>query len=150
MTQKKKLLRKRKDKIRKNKTSKALKVIDFLTLLSKSKNKKKIGHLIDYAERKEILGICECVYNFLRGNIKIPQKDIAKMKPYRKTIREIIDKKKSIKHIKKLIKQRGGFLNRLMPRALEMIKPRTLFAVTDGMAKGATSAMKYAMNSFKK
>lgn len=98
--------------------NKALRHKDFLTLLSKSKSKKRRNTLIDVASKNEILAIVECIYNFLNGRVKYTENQKQKLTPYKTSLRKIAKNASSLKRNKEIIKQEGGFLPALIPLAL--------------------------------
>jgi hypothetical protein len=88
--------------------------IDFLNLLCKAcKSKARRRELITFANRDEIDAICECVENFLNGNVN--DKGLKKkMSKHKRLLRLLRDKKKSVKKKKDAIIQHGGFLPGLL------------------------------------
>jgi hypothetical protein len=101
--------------------SKAVKHKDFLSLLSKSKSKKRRDQLIDLATKNEICAIIECVYNFLKGRVKHSHDQKQKLARYKNALRKVAQHKGSVKNSKQIIKQEGGFLPALIPLALGAI-----------------------------
>jgi hypothetical protein len=67
-----------------------------------------------------IYAISEISKNCLIGNLPLKKSEIAKLKKYRKVLR-FISGKNSLKKRKKIILQRGGFLNILIPSALYLL-----------------------------
>ena len=59
--------------------------------------------------------ICECILNIIEGRVKISNKDFEKLKPYKNLFRKLIKKNTKLKEKKKLIIQKGGFLQILIP-----------------------------------
>ena len=68
---------------------------------------------MNFANKEEINSICECIENFLNGNVSDPKLK-RKLAKYRQVLRKLRDKKKSIKKKKSAIIQRGGFLQALL------------------------------------
>ena len=97
--------------------SKVVKRRDFLQLLANSKNKRR-QTLLEIATSDEIKAIIELLYNILHGSIKLSTKDLQKLRKYKKLIREITEKKKNVKQVKGLLKQKGGFL---LPLAIPLV-----------------------------
>ena len=59
--------------------------------------------------------ICECTKNLLRGNVPVTSSQFKKLKPHKKVLRKLSNKKLSNKQRRKLlIKQKGGFLPALI------------------------------------
>ena len=53
--------------------------------------------------------------NILNGKVKISKADYDKLKPYKKTFRKLLEKKIKLTQKKKLIIQKGGFLQIILP-----------------------------------
>ena len=68
--------------------------------------------MINFAN-KELFSICECIENFLIGNIK-DHGLRRRMKKHKAILRLLRDRKKSIKKKKSAIVQHGGFLSALL------------------------------------
>lgn len=64
--------------------------------------------------------ICECVYNLLRGNIKLSAEDLEKIRKKRGCLRKLV-KKSSLDEKKKYLVQHGGFMQILIPAAISAI-----------------------------
>ena len=66
--------------------------------------------------------ICECSLNILNGNISVSKVHKNKLKRYKRILRLIADKKRSVNAKKKVIVQSGGsFLLSLIPAAISTI-----------------------------
>lgn len=70
--------------------------------------------IIKNGDKELIFSICECILNSLNGNLKLSHDNLKSLEPYRYTLRNLI-KKSNINSKKKLLIQRGGFLNILLP-----------------------------------
>ena len=92
--------------------------IHILKLLS-SCNKKLKKSLITKGDKSLILTLTECILNTLNGNIEISQKDREKLLKHKYTLRKTL-KVKSIKG-KKVLLQKGGFLQYILPAAITVI-----------------------------
>ena len=68
---------------------------------------------MSFANKEEINSICECIENFLNGNVSDPKLK-RRLAKYRQILRKLRDKKKSIKKKKSAIIQHGGFLQALL------------------------------------
>lgn len=78
--------------------------------------------IIENAHGDLIKSICECCTNVLNNNVNLGQKETKRLRKYKKTIRLIGDKTKSLKLKKKAILQSGGsFLLTLIPAAISTI-----------------------------
>lgn len=102
--------------------SKAIQRRDFLDLLNKSNNKRR-RLLIDDATADEIKALIEGLYNIIHGKVQISRSDFRKLKRYKRSIRRIVDKRRSIKYKKKLFKQEGGMLSVALPLLLSALGP---------------------------
>jgi hypothetical protein len=90
--------------------------LDLLKVLAKSKTKVRQAIIIN-ADRKLIMAICEIVFNVLENNLTLDESDLLKIKRYRFTLRKLI-KKTDLKEKKKILVQRGGFLQFLIPAVI--------------------------------
>lgn len=68
-----------------------------------------------------IKAICECSLNVLNGNIPLSTQQKKQLTKYKSTLRKIAGKRGALYTKKKLIIQRGGFLNILIPAAITAI-----------------------------
>lgn len=87
---------------------------EFLILLSNC-HKKLRNSIITHSKKEQILAIAECVLNVLNGNIQIDSDTFQKLKPFNKTFKKLLNRKTGIKAKKRLIIQKGGFLQFLIP-----------------------------------
>lgn len=90
--------------------------LDILKILAQPKNKYK-NTIIASADKHLIKTICEGIYNLLRGNISISDSDKEKLKKYKNTLRKLVEKS-SINTKKKILIQKGGFLQFLLPAVI--------------------------------
>lgn len=65
-----------------------------------------------------IKAICECCLNTLKGNIKLSSNQKSQLRKHKSVLRQLVDKKKPLFQKRRLIVQKGGFLNILIPAAL--------------------------------
>lgn len=107
---------------------KALNHRDYLTLLAKSKSKRRRKALIDLADKKEIDAICEIVLNLLNGRLRVPRNVHSSLKRHKNELRILAKKTPPVKLKKHILVQKGGFLPHLLPLALNLI-PSILGAV---------------------
>jgi len=112
-----------KNKSGKNKVKqpKALSKRDFLTMLARTKDKKRRKTLIEIANSSEIKAISECILNFLSGRIKVPQSYLASAQAHKNSMRLIANRRPSIKEKKKVLIEKGDFLPKFLPFALKTI-----------------------------
>lgn len=109
------------DKKKLKKKSKAMKHVDFLSLLGRSKNRLKRGQLLDYAGKDEIDAIAECVFNVLQGRVPIESAKLRRLRYYKNVMRSLIDKNTPINKKKLVLKQKGGFLGAILPASIGLI-----------------------------
>jgi hypothetical protein len=74
--------------------------------------------IIMNADKELIYTICECILNLLNGNINISTEQYNQLKSYKHLFRKILDRKSKLKTKKKLIIQKGGFLEILLPAVI--------------------------------
>ncbi len=92
-----------------------------LHLLSNAKKPQRDA-LINTASKDQILCICDCANNFLKGNIPFSDQDIRKLKRYQNQIRYLANNKKATtKNQKQIIVQQGGFLPLLLTPILSIV-----------------------------
>lgn len=103
--------------------SKLKKHIDFVSLLGKlGKSPKKRQLLLSIASPGDIDACAELYLNLLRGNIKVPEKDLKKCKRYQNHIRALVDRKTSRRDKKILLgTQTGGLLPLLIPALAPLV-----------------------------
>jgi hypothetical protein len=87
----------------------------FKYLVSKNCTKANQKDLLNRAKGPFINKICECILNIIEGRVKISNKDFEKLKPYKNLFRKLVKKNTKLKEKKKLIIQKGGFLQILIP-----------------------------------
>lgn len=77
--------------------------------------------IIKAADRELLLCLCECAQNILNGNVTLSKSHLKKLQRYRTDVRNLA-KKRTAKHTKKKILQKGGFLPALLaPIAVEVL-----------------------------
>ena len=84
---------------------------ELIKLLSNKKYRKPI---IAHADKKLVKAICEIIYNVLKNNINLSPTYKSKLQKYKKALRCMCEKS-SLKNKKTILKQRGGFLQFLIP-----------------------------------
>jgi hypothetical protein len=77
--------------------------------------------VLSQADGQLVLAICECMLNFLLGNVKINDRVLDKLQKHKQNIRLLVDKGKTIKQKKDLLVQKGGFLLLIIPAVLEIV-----------------------------
>ena len=102
----------------------------FLSLLASAKNARKRNILIDFASKKDLDAVYQCIFNVLAGNVPIDKKTHTKLKRHKNTLRLLVNKKGvSDARRKSTLKQKGGFLQFLLP-LLSGILPAIAGAIT--------------------
>lgn len=95
--------------------------LDYLKILCNCKQKM-LKSIVANSDKEFINCICECVLNCLNGNVKLNDEEKRKLKKHKNTLRELLDKKKSIKRKKLLLTQHGGgFLPFLIPTIIQAL-----------------------------
>lgn len=106
----------------KKKKLEVLKSIPFKT--SKAKRNK----FIQDSSKKTIQVLCECCDNLLKQNIKVDDQSLRQLQKYKHIIR-LLANKSDLQEKKRIISQKGGFLQYLIPAAItaltEIIKSAT-------------------------
>lgn len=94
-----------------------LKQLEFLKNCPKNLQK----YLLKRIPASTIKTICECCLNVLKGNISLSSRQKKYLRLHKNTLRCLADKKSPICRKRKLIVQKGGFLNILIPAAISAI-----------------------------
>ena len=79
---------------------------DLLKILAFSKTRYK-NAIINKADKKLILSICDIIFNVLSGNVDIDQDTKNKLKKHKFFLRSLISKS-SVKQKRKILEQKGG------------------------------------------
>jgi hypothetical protein len=90
--------------------------LEVLKLISKCKDKYRSA-ILKNADKKLINAICECVFNMLKGNLKVDENTKANLYKYKNILRKLVQKS-SLKTKRKILQQKGGFLQVLLPTIL--------------------------------
>ena len=102
------------------------KFIPLLNVLTKLKHNE-ISDIIDFLNDDAIENICECVYNVINTDLKIPNKKRNKLNYFIKTncsvhrIKKISSKKENIFKRRKALKQEGKGLPMLLATAIPFL-----------------------------
>ena len=94
-----------------------LKNQDLLNILIKSKPKLRKNIILN-SDKKFIKALCESILNVLNGNIPIDESQYNKLKKSKSTLRKLVSESTNIDEKKKLLGQRGGFLNIIIPAVI--------------------------------
>jgi hypothetical protein len=73
--------------------------------------------IIQNAPQDLINALCECIYNLLKGNVNLNESEKQKLSSYKKAMRKILNRI-SLKERKKILIQKGGFLEILLPSVI--------------------------------
>lgn len=87
----------------------------LLDLISKCKNSKDRKVFLQKGSDEFIKAIIEIVLNVLKGNVDLTEKIKKKLKKYKRVMRKIICPKVSLKFKRRVLIQKGGFLNVILP-----------------------------------
>ena len=71
----------------------------------------------------------ECVYNVLRGNVKLRKGDNERLGRYKSDLRKFVYDKGNVSRKRKFLVQKGGFLPLLIPAAIDTVARLVSFAV---------------------
>lgn len=105
------------------KQPKAIRNADYLSLLGRTKNKKKRQQLIALADRDQIDAISEIVQNILQGTLVLTQVQHDRLRRYKNCMRRIITRSTPL-HQKKAYLQTysgGGFIPLILSAAIPVI-----------------------------
>lgn len=94
---------------------------DYLSLLSKSKNKNRRNKLLDVASSGELQAISECIMNIIEGNVAVSKTQLSQLKRHKEILRSLSQKCYPVKKKRTILKQKGGFLSIVLPLALTAI-----------------------------
>lgn len=90
--------------------------LDLLKLLGKPNNRYRKAILIN-ADKALVHALCQIIQNVLEGNLQISQTDKDKLRRFKTTLHSLIQKS-SLKEKKKILVQKGGFLQFLIPAVI--------------------------------
>ena len=94
---------------------------DFLSVISKTRNKKKRSGLIDFATKQQLEAIAECIENVLNGNVALTANQSKCLAKHKNTMRMVSNHGVSLPMKKRVLKQEGGFLATLIPLAVSAL-----------------------------
>ena len=89
---------------------------DTLKVLSRCKIKIRKAFLRN-ADKDLVEVICHCIYNLLNGNITLTESEKTNLSSYKVILRKLVEKS-SLANKKKILVQKGGFLQFLIPAAI--------------------------------
>ena len=93
---------------------------DLLKILANPKSKySKV--ILKSGDKKLIDTLCEIIFNVLSGKIHISEEDKNKLLKFRKTLQNLFNKGQSFKSRRKILVQKGGFLEFILPAVISGI-----------------------------
>lgn len=98
-------------------TKKQLHQLELIHICPKKLRKELVNRL----PKECIKTICECTLNLLKGNIPLTKQQKKDLQKYKTTLRKIGDRKTSLFVKRKLIVQKGGFLQYFLPTVLSVL-----------------------------
>lgn len=107
---------------------------DFLLLLSKCKPKLRKA-LITGSSKEALYAVLECVLNVCNGNVHINSDEFNKLKPFNRTFKKLIDKKVDLGQKRKIIVQKGGFLQVLIPAIISGLASIISSAISSNVSR---------------
>ena len=99
-----------------------------LKLLSTCKVKLRKAILLN-SDAELINVLQDCVYNVLRGNVKLPKGVDRHLDKYKSVLRKFVYEKANVARKRKLLIQKGGFLPFLIPAAIDTTARLISFAI---------------------
>ena len=99
-----------------------------LELLSYCKVKLRKAILLN-SDAELIKVLRDCVYNVLRGNVKLSKESSGKLSKYKNDLRKFVYDKGSVNCKRKFLIQKGGFLPLLIPAVIETTARLISFAI---------------------
>jgi hypothetical protein len=92
-------------------------IMKHLPILKKLANKKDQVYLIKNADEALMTALCDIVHNILNGHINISDRERRRLSKYKTQLRHLC-KHSTLEHKKRYLKQKGGFLQVLIPSAI--------------------------------
>ena len=78
--------------------------------------------IIKHLSNKEVKLICEVCLNLIRGNLRVTDPTTySQLKRGRKALTDLADKRKPLKHKRKILNQKGGFIGAVAAAALPLV-----------------------------
>lgn len=101
------------------KSSRAKQVLSVIKHIN-SLPRKQQEQFVKCCDKSDISCICECAKNILRGNIKLSQSQLSKLRKHKAALRSLSLKGTSLKTKRKIL-QKGGFLGQLLVPAITLL-----------------------------
>jgi len=83
--------------------------------------KKLRKQFIEKVDKQYIKTICECCLNTLKGNVPLTTQQKKKLSKHKGALRQLSNRRLALSKKRKIISQKGGFLNILIPSVLSVI-----------------------------
>lgn len=96
-----------------------LKHINHIKLLGHCDDKLRRA-ILKNSDKELIVCLCECVLNFLSGNLKTGDTETKKLESYKNTLRQLILSKGSVSSKRNILVQKGGFLPFIIPAIIDL------------------------------
>lgn len=103
---------------------------DFIKILCKNKKKNLRRAILENADPDLILCLCECCDNLLKGNVPINSEQKQKLSKHKNHIRNLANRKNTIKEKRNILIQQGGFLPLLLTPILSIAGSLIADAIT--------------------
>ena len=101
---------------------KAVRHADYLSLLSRTKNKKKRQQLVALADKDQIDAVSEIIENVLRGTLVLTEHQRKRLQRYKNCMRHMIRRSTPLQQKKQYLHTySGGFLPFLLSTALPVL-----------------------------
>jgi len=85
-------------------------------------DKKLFNTIVEHSNKKLVFCLCECILNCLNGNVNIDSKLKEKLNKHKHVLRQLVNKRQSIKNKKQLIIQHGrGIFPLILPAILTAV-----------------------------
>lgn len=94
---------------------------DYLSLLARTGNKSRRNQLIDAGTGSQIKAISECIHNIIFGNVPLEEHEKDALRKYKHVLTALAQKCQPVYKKKTMLKQKGGFLQYLIPVALSAL-----------------------------
>ena len=102
---------------------------NYLCLLSCCKNKLRKAIVLN-SNKDQIYSVCECILNVSNGNVTVSKEDFHRLKKYKNIFRALLCKRGGLNEKKKILIQRGGFLQFLIPAVISGISSIVAAAIS--------------------
>ena len=108
------------------------KLYEAIKILRRSKSSQK---QIKGLTESELKAVCEVCSNLLHGNLKISKESKIKLKRFKRPIKELSNRRISIKRKQEVINQQGGFLTTIAGIALPLLTDLLISTISKKITK---------------